>query len=56
MRAEACRLRLNVTELQGDIAVRADTTTALEVQLSKLSSQCEVSYNPGHILVFNYFG
>lgn len=41
-RGEACRLRLSVTELQGEVASRADCITALEVQVSKLTSQCEV--------------
>ncbi|XP_054272453.1 protein Daple-like [Macrosteles quadrilineatus] len=42
VRAETCRLRLNVTELQGELASRNDHITSIEVQLSKLSSQCEI--------------
>lgn len=42
IRAEARRLKLTVTELQGELAVRADRITSLEVQLSKLSNQCDM--------------
>ncbi|KAL1138827.1 hypothetical protein AAG570_008889 [Ranatra chinensis] len=40
MRSEVRKLTLNVTELQGVIATRDDRITHLEIELSKLHSQC----------------
>lgn len=55
IRAEARRLKLTVTELQGELAVRADRITSLEVQMSKLSNQCDVSifFSLYTILLYN---
>lgn len=47
VRVENGKYKLSLTELNGELEARSDKITSLEVQVSKLSSQCEVSF---HIL------
>ncbi|XP_075227701.1 uncharacterized protein LOC142328094 isoform X2 [Lycorma delicatula] len=42
VRSECGKLKLTVTELQGELAQRTDQLTSQQVQISKLSSQCEI--------------
>ncbi|XP_068086065.1 girdin [Anabrus simplex] len=41
-RVESGNLKLRATELQGELAQRQDHTTALEVELSKMTNKCEM--------------
>lgn len=45
IKAENSRLKIQTTELSGDVSTKNDHVTSLEIELTKYKQQCEVSFS-----------